>query len=134
MFPFELEDELLGIEEEASYEVPREHEINFKTGQLTGKIVEGVDALKTWAWLALQTPITRYMIYTWEYGSELESLIGKSFSGEYIETECRRMVEECLVVNKHITGIEDFSYRLDEDRLSLSFRMITEFGEAEMNV
>ena len=67
MFPFEeeLEDELQ--EEEEYY--PREYEIDFKTGKLTGRIVEGAKALAMWAFLALQVDRYTFYTYSWDYGS-----------------------------------------------------------------
>lgn len=52
MFPF-ADTESDDITEEEY--VPKEYGIDFKTGQLSGKIVEGVDALMVWCWIALHT-------------------------------------------------------------------------------
>lgn len=60
MSPFEETEE--ETQEENLY-IPREYGINFETGQLSGKMVEGYDALLVWAWLALRTPRYRYYIY-----------------------------------------------------------------------
>lgn len=57
MFPFEETEE--ETQEENLY-IPREYGIDFETGQLSGKMVEGYDALLVWAWLALRTP--RYIV------------------------------------------------------------------------
>ena len=57
MFPFEETEE--ETQEENLY-IPREYGIDFETGQLSGKMVEGYDALLVWAWLALRTPRYRY--------------------------------------------------------------------------
>lgn len=65
MFPF-ADTESDDITEEEY--VPKEYGIDFKTGQLSGKIVEGVDALMVWCWIALHTPRYRYYIYSDEYG------------------------------------------------------------------
>ena len=78
MFPFVDNDT---VEREQTYYTPREYGMNFETGQLTGEIVEGLEALKVWAYLALQTAERRYYIYSWEYGHDLESLIGKDTQG-----------------------------------------------------
>ena len=72
MFPF-ADTESDDITEEEY--VPKEYGIDFKTGQLSGKIVEGVDALMVWCWIALHTPRYRYYIYSDEYGQEFEGLI-----------------------------------------------------------
>lgn len=78
MFPFVDNEE--EEEQEESLYIPKEYGINFETGQLSGKIVEGYDALLVWVWLALQTPRYRYYIYSEDYGQEYEDLIGKSGS------------------------------------------------------
>ena len=38
------------VQKETVLEIPKEYGINFKTGQLTGKIVEGKEAIKVWIW------------------------------------------------------------------------------------
>lgn len=132
MFPFvdnEEEDE----QEESLY-IPREYGIDFETGQLSGKIVEGYDALLVWAWLALQTPRYRYYIYSENYGQEYEDLIGKSYSTELTDSEQERMTEECLTENPYITGIENFSCVKIEEKVTVTFSLITELGDGEVSI
>lgn len=129
LFPTYIEeDETLEAEEEET-EIPREYGIDFVTGQLTGGIVEGIDALKVWIWFALQTPRYRYPVYTWDYGNEFEDLIGQGYSEEYIEAEAQAMTEDCLLVNEHIEGIADFSAVIENSRLIVSFTAETAFGD-----
>jgi Protein of unknown function (DUF2634). len=111
-----------------------EYAVNFDKGRLTGDIVEGQEALKIWIYLALKCTRYRYVIYSWDYGNELESLIGNSFSREYLEAECKDMVENCLLVNEKIKSIDNFEITLDNDQLKLSFIANTIFGEVEINV
>lgn len=40
--------------------MPREYGVDFQTGQLTGKIVEGIEAIKVWIWLCLHTERFRH--------------------------------------------------------------------------
>ena len=51
MFPFDLEDELEIIQEETKE--PKDYEIDFKTGKLTGRMVTGIKAIEQWIYLAL---------------------------------------------------------------------------------
>lgn len=132
MFPFtENEEE---DEQEESLYIPREYGIDFETGQLSGKIVEGYDALLVWAWLALQTPRYRYYIYSENYGQEYEDLIGKSYSTELTDSELERMTEECLTENPYITGIENFSCVKIEEKVTVTFSLITELGDGEVSI
>lgn len=130
MFPFiDTDDE--DVQESEQY-IPREYGINFETGQLSGKIVEGYDAILVWAWLALHTPRYRYYIYSEDYGQEYEDLIGKSYSSELIQSELERMTEECLLENPYITGIENFSCT-KEEKVTISFSLITTLGDGEVS-
>lgn len=111
--------------------VQKEYEIDFKTGQLTGRIVEGKEAIKVWIWLALQTPRYRYYAYTWDYGNEFEDLIGKGHTKEYIEAEAKRMTEDCLLVNEDIQSITKFGVNMTNDTLTVSFTANTIYGDIE---
>ena len=83
LFPFVSED-VVEIVEEATPEVIREYEIDFTTRRLTGRIVEGVNALAIWAYLALKAKRYSHVIYSWYYGEEYTNLIGYSYSEEYL--------------------------------------------------
>ena len=130
LFPAYLEN---GIQSEGKKTrvIPKEYGIDFKTGQLTGEIVEGLEAVKVWIWLVLQTPRYRYYIYTWDYGNEFEDLIGKGYTEEYIEAEAQRMTEDCLLVNENIQSITEFSVNMAGDTLTVSFTANTIYGEIE---
>lgn len=130
MFPFVDNEE---DEKEENLYIPREYGINFETNQLSGKIVEGYDALLVWAWLALKTQRYRYYIYSEDYGQEYEELIGKSYSKELTESELERMTEECLTENPYITGIENFACTKDEEKVTVSFQLITKLGDGEVS-
>lgn len=62
-----------------------------------------------WAWKALHTERFRYEIYTWAYGSELESLIGQPYTGELKRAEAIRYVREALLINPYIRSVDDIS-------------------------
>ena len=132
MFPFTDNEE--EEEQEESLYIPREYGIDFETGQLSGKIVEGYDALLVWVWLALQTPRYRYYIYSENYGQEYEDLIGKSYSTELTDSELERMTEECLTENPYITGIENFSCVKIEEKVTVTFSLVTELGDGEVSI
>lgn len=134
LFPFATDTEIALSTPEVTASSIREYEVDFKSGRLTGKIVEGVDALCVWAYLALKAWRYRWVIYSWGYGNEVYDLIGKSYSEEYLRSECRRYVEECLFENEHITGIEDLEVSQVKDALNIKFKMITDVGSKEVDI
>lgn len=123
------------IKEEDSQVIkaPKEYGINFQTGQLTGKIVEGLEAIKVWIWLCMHTERFRHAIYSADYGTSLEQYIGHMLSEEYINTDCESEISDALLINEYIESIEDFEAVRNSDSLNISFRVVTKFGSIEVD-
>lgn len=123
------------IKEEDSQVVkmPKEYGIDFATGQLTGKIVEGLEAIKVWIWLCMHTERFRHAIYSADYGTSLEQYIGHMLSEEYINTDCESEITDALLINEYIESIEDFEAVRNSDSLNISFRVVTKFGNIEVD-
>ena len=134
LFPFVTDEEIAQVTPEVKASSIREYELDFKTGRLTGRIVEGVDALCVWAYLALKAKRYRWVIYSWQYGEEYTNLIGYSFDEDYLYSEVKRYIEECLFINEHITGIEDLTVNQVNEMLYIRFRMITDVGSKEVSM
>ena len=113
--------------------VPREYGINFQNGQLTGKIVEGLEAIKVWIWLCVHTERFRHAIYSADYGTSLEQYIGHVLSDEYINTDCESEISDALLINEYVESIEDFEAIKDGEHLRVSFRVVTKFGSIEVD-
>lgn len=120
-------------EENKVIEVPREYGIDFTTGQLTGKIVEGLEAIKVWVWLCMHTERFRHAIYSADYGTSLEQYFGHVLSDEYINTDCESEITDALLINEYIESIEDFEAVKDGEHLRVSFRAVTKFGSIEVD-
>lgn len=120
-------------EENKVIEVPREYGIDFTTGQLTGKIVEGLEAIKVWVWLCMHTERFRHAIYSSDYGTSLEQYFGHVLSDEYINTDCESEITDALLMNDYIESVEDFEVVRDSDSLNIKFRVLTKFGSLEVD-
>lgn len=135
MFPYEEDleeiEETEDAEEEEEY-YPKEYDINFNTGKLTGKIAEGARALAVWCYLALQTERYAFHQYSWDYGCEITELIGHNYSDEYVYSEIERMLTECLEVNPYINGIENLQVTREKDTIHIQFRILTDYGKEEV--
>lgn len=97
-------------------------------------IVEGLEAIKVWIWKALQTQRYRYLAYTWNYGNETESAIGKGLSNSATQAEVRRYIEECLSINPYVQGITSFDLTLDGSNANLDLTVLTVYGEVIISV
>lgn len=134
LFPFATDTEIQLASPTVTPTSIREYGINFDTGRLTGKIVTGVDALHVWAYLALKARRYRWVIYSWQYGEEYTSLIGYSYDKDYLYSEVKRFIEDCLFVNEHIIGIQDLEVTQEKELLQIKFTMVTDVGSKEVAV
>lgn len=112
--------------------VPREYGIDFETGQLTGEIVEGIEAVKVWIWCCLKTPRFRFPIYSWQYGTEFEQYIGQVLTDEYLNADVLTELEDALFVNPYISAVENFEVARNGDLLHITCTVITSFGSLEV--
>jgi len=98
-------------------------------------IVEKLDAIKIWVRKALSTPRFIYLAYSWDYGHELENLVGGgSITSDMVQSEAKRYVEEAIKVNRYIESIKSFTATLKDSFLSLEFTIITIYGEVTISV
>lgn len=112
---------------------PKEYGIDFDTGELTGAIVTGKEALKVWIWNCLRTERYRYAIYSWQYGVEYEQYIGQTVASEFLIADAQIETEEALTVNPYITGISDFEISFSGSSLNISFTAETTLGDLEVS-
>ena len=115
IFPF-MDPEQFEIQEEIGEEIitPKEwawdfEECDFKMKDGKMYIVEGTEAIKIWIWKIFQTPRYRYIIYSWDYGHELEDLIGQGGSDLFIKSEAERFIREAIwpTLNGYVQDIKD---------------------------
>ena len=97
-------------------------------------MAEGAEAIKTWVWKALVTERARYEIYSWNFGSEVESLIGQPYTDELKRAEAVRYVREALEINPYITEVTAASVDFDNGVLTIDVTVDTVYGEVQAHV
>ena len=83
---------------------------------------------------ACKTARAKFEIYGWDFGGEFEELIGRAYTEDIKQSEARRYVRECLLVNPYITGVEDIEVGFDRGTLTISARLETVYGEETIYV
>ena len=138
LFPFDdtedFDPDINDLEDDGEDYVIRDFEVDWENMTLTGNIVEGLDAIVQWANNALRTKRFKWAIFSSDFGEEYTDLIGHTFSQEYLENECNRLVSECLEEHPYVQGIDNLVVSVEGDHLYISFTLITDLGEVEMNV
>lgn len=135
-FPF-IDIEPVMEQQQESWEPFREFEWDFNKNTYiirNGNInmLEGTEALKIWIYKCISTVRGRYDAYTWDFGTDLESLISAGLPREVIKSETKRMIKEALLVNKHIIDCYDFVINFIDDKMKVNFTANTVYGEIEI--
>lgn len=117
--------------------IPKEYAWDFENDCL--KVIDGklttvteTEAIKIWAMKVLRIPRYRYLAYSWNYGNELESLIGQGLSKEIAQSQTVSLVRDALLVNPYIQDIQDVSMDMENAVLKVNCTLITPYGEVKM--
>ena len=124
-------DEVKAIEQNKNNTLPvaKEIAIDFSTGNPIIKngdfvIVEKNEAIKVWCYYALKIAKGRFLAFTNNYGSELEEkIIGKQYNSD-TQKQVKRIVEDCLLVNKYIKSIDNVAVSFD-DKINIEIELTT---------
>ena len=137
LFPFISPPEIENIYPE--YPLYRECAWDFATDQAifedgSPKIVTENEAIKVWVYKAIKTTRYQHEIYSWDYGCEIESLIGCGFQLGFIEAETKRFIREALNVNPYITHINKIDVTFEGEILRASVYLETIYGSLNVQV
>lgn len=102
--------------------------LNIDTNQIHGKI-DGIEAVKQAVYLILCTERYQYLIYSWNYGVELAQLIGQPAS--LVLPEIQRCITEALTQDDRITGVDNFDFEVDRNKVHCTFLVHSIFGETQ---
>lgn len=140
IFPFvevppEIEET---IEEENELPMAREYawdfeEMDFKYKNGKMYFVEGNEAVEIWLWKLFKTSRFRELIFSWDYGHELEELVGKGYTPGFLNSEAERYVREAIEYNlsDYVIDVENMDVAFTDSTLSISATAITPYGEVE---
>jgi hypothetical protein len=137
IFPF-VESDVEDISVSIDLPIPKEWAWNFEKNDFLLKnnkpyLVEGQEAVRIWAYKALMTERFKHEFYSWEYGSEIYSLIGSGFTRAAVDSEVPRLVWEALQPNPYITSVNNLNINFDGDSLTVEITIETVFGDVEVN-
>ncbi|MCL6559540.1 MAG: DUF2634 domain-containing protein [Firmicutes bacterium] len=108
----------------------RTYKIDFSSGRVGGFIDE-TDAMKQAIIKILQSERFLYLIYSWNYGIEMNAIVGKSY--QVIASEIKRIIREALLEDRRITDVYDITAeQIDKRTLSVRFTASTVFGEVNI--
>ena len=91
-----------------------------------GRIVgycDGLEALKQAISLILATERYEYLIYSWDYGSEIKGVLG--MERDIAESEFKRRIKEALMQDDRINNVDNFIFKYDKDSATIRFTVFS---------
>jgi Protein of unknown function (DUF2634). len=99
-----------------------------KNGHIDGR-VDGIEAVVQAIDLLLSTERYQYLVYSTDYGTETQDLIGAD--RETVRADLQRRFSETLAEDDRIEGIEDFQIEFDREVAKVTFTAKTIFGKIQ---
>jgi len=90
---------------------------------------DGREAVRQAVYLILNVERYAYPIYSRNYGIELADLAGKP--KDYAMSEMKRRITQALTQDERITGVDQWEFILNRNKVLVSFTVHTVFGELE---
>lgn len=110
----------------------RTYRLDLDKGRIYGHI-DRTEALEQSIRKALITPRFKCLIYSHDYGSELEqAIIADDGTHAYTKAVAESLVRDTLSVDSRITAIKNFEVEQKDDELFISFVVSSKFGEIEI--
>ena len=112
---------------QAGFKTSQTYEL--KGNRLERKI-DSLEAVKQSVTLMLITDRFAHIIYSWDYGNELQRFIGKDRA--YTKGDIERRIRESLFEDDRVEGISEFSLNFERESALISFKVDCIFGTFEV--
>lgn len=96
------------------------------TGQVAGKCDE-LEAMKQAIYKIINTERYQYLIYSWNYGIELQDLIGQPIP--YVYAELQRRITEALEQDDRILEVTNFNFSHNDEDVAVTLKVSTIYGK-----
>ena len=106
-------------------------DVTWNLDEMSGTKISGLDSLCQAIRVMLEVPRYRYPIYSWQYGSELDTLIGSGFSD--VEQKAPTMIRDALLRDDRIDEVDSFtvSRTQQRDAADITFTVHSRLGNIE---
>ena len=121
---YDIEDVSI-INFDVRQEPSKTFKLNIEKNRVDG-ICDDVEALKQTIFFILNTERYQHLIYSWNYGVELNDLIGEPIS--YVIPELERRITEALIQDDRIENIDNFEFQNIKGKVQCRFSVHTKYG------
>lgn len=108
------------------------YKMNLDNNTVVGLENNNLKAMEQAIYKILNTERYKYIIYSWNYGIELEDLFGMPVS--YCIPEIERRIKEALLNDTRILNVENFNFEIIKKGIIFAkFVVYTIFGNLDIN-
>jgi hypothetical protein len=102
--------------------------LNISSNTITG-FTDEIEAMKQAIYLILNIERYEYLIYSWDYGIELQDLFGQPTS--FVLPELKRRITEALLQDSRVDSVDDFTFDVVKSKVHAKFTVRTIYGDFE---
>lgn len=104
------------------------YKLDIARGRVKG-MTDEADAMLQAIYLILSVERYQYPIYSYNYGVELEDLIGQP--KDYVMSEVKRRITEALTQDDRINSVDGWVFENTKNAVSVTFTVHTIYGDVE---
>jgi hypothetical protein len=116
------------IEMEEQRQPSYTYKLDIDRGRVKG-MTDEADAMLQAIYLVLSVERYQYPIYSYNYGVELEDLIGQP--KDYVMSEVKRRITEALTQDDRINSVDSWEFDTTKKAVIVSFTVHTIYGDVE---
>lgn len=125
-----IPEEVIDTELEVTEDIETTKTYKLSSDKIQGNTNE-LGALEQAVYKELSTEKYEYSIYSFDYGIELENLIGKDAT--YVKIELKRRIEDCLLKDERVVSVDNFRFSTANDNLLCAFDVVSIYGEVAIS-
>lgn len=96
--------------------------------------VTGLEAVRGWAWRAIDTARYQFSVFSWSYGCELEALVGQPYRADTKRNEAERYIREALLVSPYIREAQVTETTFEGSTVHIAVDLTTVYGRSSVYV
>lgn len=110
-----------------NYQTSNTFRVRYESDYKLLGMCDDIEAMKQAIFKIINTERYKYLIYDWNYGIELNDLIGKPIP--YVYAEIERRIKEALLADNRIKEVTDFRFSNNGGDVLCLFTANTIYGE-----
>jgi phage baseplate assembly protein W len=95
-----------------------------------GGWTDNLEAVKQAVYKILETERYDYLIYSWNYGSQLKELLGETIP--LVNSEIKQRITDALLQDDRINSVSNFSFESSGEEVTAVFTVNTNMGSIQI--